>query len=301
MKILSLKIIIAIFLIAGGFNQLDAAKSKSVTLVPLNGSPVILIVGGKEKEYYTLTSGTPLKVQVDGPGKLVVLTRLELQAATAEAQPYTVRLSGGKTVLKEQSTQTSASEATMKAGTAVMGKSRKVTFTVPDGSFTYDVSLANTTRPVAVKFMLQPLKGSKKLVSVEPLSYDKVVTATVNESIVAYYVSSRERAVQFRVVGPTKVQISTRLNYDQTMKGKQKYSLTVVEGNSTISQRSLQTTKSTGLSYKEWKEVVPGKPNSISFSVPSGEHTYRVSLGEGAGQSVSLRFSVPKADLKNEE
>ena len=296
----SLRIIFIVLFFTTGSNILHAGKHRSVTLVPQNGSPVTLIVSGKEKEYYSLTGKKPLRVQVDGPGKLVILSRLKLKKSVADMQTYTLVVMDGKTVVKKQSTQTDKSDVMIKGADDVAGKSRKFSLNVPEGSYTYDLSTENSTQDVAVKFLFQSVKGGGKLVSVEPLSYDKVVSAIIKENIVAYYVSTKEHPVQFRVVGPTKVQVGARLNYDDKMKGAQKYSLVMNEGKNVVLQRSLQTTKSTGLNYQEWKEVVPGKTNIISIKVPSGEHTYAISLGEGAGKSVSLRFSIPKSDLKNE-
>jgi hypothetical protein len=65
--------------------------------------------------------------------------------------------------------------------------------------------------------------------------------------------------------------------------------------------RALQTTKSVDVAYKEWKEVVPGKSQSFSFDVPDGEHVYSFGLDQSLAASVSLRFSIPQADVANEE
>ena len=290
-------VMIALLLCA---NLLVAGKKKTVTLVPLNGTPVTIVVNEKEKEYYTLSPRNPVKLQVDGPGKLEVISRLKLSRDNADVQKYSVRVTEGKNTLKVQSTQTDKSDATFKLSQDVASKSRKFSLTIPDGSFTYEFFLDDTPAEAAVRFLLEPAKGRRNLVAIEPLSYDKIVTAKINENLIAYYVASRERGVQFRVVGPTRVEVNARLNYDQTMKGEQKYSLLVTEAGKQVAQKLLQTSKSVGLAYEDWKEVVPGKPNSVSITVPEGEHTYQITLGESIAQSVSLKFSIPKKDLDNE-
>jgi hypothetical protein len=84
------------------------------------------------------------------------------------------------------------------------------------------------------------------------------------------------------------------------MKGDQKYAVTLSEGGRQIVLKSLATTKSVGIEYQEWRDVVPGKVNAFFVDVPKGEHTYRVALTEGLAHSVSLKFSIPKKDLSNE-
>ena len=291
----SLRLVFIILLLTTGLSLLQAGKPRSVTLAPQNGSPVTLIVNGIEKEYYSLTGSKTIQVQVDGPGKLIILSRLKLKKNVVDMQAYTLVVMNGKTVVRKQSTQTDKSDVTIKGSDDVAAKSRKFTINVAEGSFAYDLSIENANQDVALKFLFQPAKSERNLVSVEPLSYERVVSAMIKENIVAYYVSSKEQPVRFHVVGPTKVHVSARLNYDKKMTGSQKYSLLITEGDNIFVQRSLQTTKSVGLSYQEWKEVVPGKPNIISIMVPSGDHTYRVNLGEGAGKSISLRFSIPKS------
>ena len=147
-----------------------------------------------------------------------------------------------------------------------------------------------------MRFQFEPEQG-KHLVAIEPLSYDRVATAVINENLTAYYVATAARPVQLRIVGPTRVSLANRLNYDVTMKGEQKYTLSVREGDALVKQWPLQTTKSTGLKYEDWKDVVPGKSIDLILQVPEGEHVYKVSLGESVAQSVSLKFSVPKSDL----
>ncbi len=279
---------------------LFAGGRNSLTLIPTDGKTVMLSIDGKEKEYYLLPHQEPIKVRIDGPGKLTVMSRLKLPRGNSDIQKYTIRIKEGDNTLNAHSTQTDASNAVLRASDEVPGKSRKFSLNVPEGSFMYEVRLEDTPFDAAVKLLFQPAKGRNKLVAIEPLSYDRIVTAMVAENIVAYYVSSRDRSVQLRVVGPTRVQIGTRLNYDEKMKGAQKYSVILKERETIVAQRPLQTTKAVGLSYREWKEVVPGKANSFLIDVPAGQHTYDVSLSETSAKSVSLRFSVPQKDLNNE-
>lgn len=298
---MSMRTMISAAILSLCFAGISIGGTKSVVLVPLNGTKVPIQLKGNEKEYYLLRHNAPLKVQLEGPGKFTVISRLKLDATSAETEKYSLRVTEGKNTLKVQSTQTGKSDdAVFKSSGEIAGKSRKFSLLVPEGSATYEVFLDDTPKEAAVRFLMKPSKGKRKLVAIEPLSYDRVVTANIKENLVVYYVATREHAVQFRAVGPTKVQVSARLNYDQSMKGEQKYSLVIREGSRDAGVKSLVTTKSVDLAYEEWKEVVPGKTNSVSLDVPAGEHTFQITIGESIGRSVSLRFSIPKKDLGNE-
>jgi hypothetical protein len=280
---------------------LPAAGHKSVPVLPVNGTSITVVVSGNEREYSLLPAGAPVKFQVDGPGRLAVVSRLIFTKGGEDAQRYSIRVMKGNDTLKVHSTQADRSDAVIKNSRDVPGKSRKFTLDIPDGSFTFELWADNAPHGAAVRLLFTPAKETKKLIAIEPLSYDRIVTTLINENQLAYYVASRERSVKLRVVGPTRVRVNIRLNYDQTMKGEQKFSVVVTEGQNGAAQWSLQTTKSVGIAYQEWKEVVPGKLNAASFDVPAGEHLYSITLGEASAKSVSLKFSVPEADLGNEE
>lgn len=280
---------------------LAAGGRKSVRLVPDNPKPVSLTIEGKDKEYFLFGAAPPLTLQVEGPGKLTVLTRLKLTAGGPGTVAYSVRVKEGRNTLKLHSTTTEPSGAVFAASGEKAGKGRKFTLKVPEGSFTYAFTLEGTDRDAAARFTFEPAKDQTKRTAIEPLTYDRIVTATIKEKLLAYYVSTAARPATLRVVGPTTVRVTTRLNYDEKMKGAQKYAVTVAEQGNRVATRPLQTTKSVDVSYHEWKTVVPGKAQSFSFEVPAGEHVYSFGLDQTLAASVSLRFSIPKADVANEE
>jgi hypothetical protein len=278
-----------------------AGGRKTRYLIPEHPEKISVKVSGKEKSYYMIHSNAKVRLQVDGPGKLTVMSRLLFQSNESGNQNYTIRLFNGRMEVKTQTTQTQPSEATVLMPGVVPGKARKCVYKVEEGSFVFDVMLEHTKKDAVLRFLFQPAKQQGKLVSVQPLSYDKVVTVQVKEKLIAYYVASKERDVQLRVVGPTKIRVSTRLNYDEKMKGKQKYSITVSEGAKVVSRKALQTTKSLAVNYKEWKDVVPGKAVTFTLDVPDGEHTYHCTFDQTLAKSVSIKFSIPSKDLLNEQ
>lgn len=291
--------LVILILLASSPRSADAGKP--VSLVPAGGNAVKVTVGKKEQTYYSLVSSGRLRLKVDGPGKLTVMSRVVLPAGGKTGVEYAVALREKGEIAGRQKTSSDRSDAVLSGG-GTLGKLRKMPVRVPPGTHTYELSLDNAGGASAVvKVQFEAGKHSVSRVSLQALSYNRVATAVVKEKLLTYYVSTKDRAAHLRVIGPTRLKVTTRLNYDASMKGGQKYGVGVWEGEKRIALKSLKTSKALAVSYQDWKDVVPGKSATFTLAVPSGEHHYAFRLEEGVGRSVSLRFSIPKKDLKNEQ
>ncbi|MBI5019820.1 MAG: hypothetical protein HZB59_00085 [Ignavibacteriales bacterium] len=277
---------------------------KTIPLSPVNGKETKLIINGKEKTYYLLSKDTPIKIKVGGPTKLEILTRLGLKSDNSSEGIYSIKVSEQNKVVKLYSTTTSKSDASFKNLNIIPGKSRKFSLDVPIGMHTYDLSLdSKDFSMAALKFSVNSKnkKNRSSEVDLQPLVYDKVVTAVIKEKLITYYTCSKQKSVQIRIVGPTKLQVVGRLNFDSAMKGLQTYSVSIWENDTRILMKPLTTTKSLGITYQDMLDVVPGKPDKINLDIPSGEHLYKIKLEETAAHSIAFKFSIPKKDMNNEE
>jgi hypothetical protein len=291
-------VLVIAFLLAVMPRYADAGQPVSVA--PSGGSAVKVKVGGKEQTYYSLTSSGRLQLKLDGPGKLTIMSRMILPGGGAGEVEYALALREKGSVAGRQTTRSERSDATLSSG-GVLGKLRKMSVRVPAGTHTYELALENAgSTSAVVKFLFGAGKGPASMASIQAHSYSRVTTAVVKEKLLTYYVSAKDRDVQLRVIGPTRLKVTTRLNYDASMKGGQKYGVGVWEGDKRIVLKSLKTSKALAVSYQDWKDVVPGKVATFIVPVPSGEHRYGFRLEEGMGRTVSLRFAIPKKDLKNE-
>jgi hypothetical protein len=294
------RVVIAACTLALVAHPLYAGKSSAIT--PSGGTAVKVKVGKNEVAYTSVGTSGRLRFTVKGPGRLTVMTRLLYPTKSKGPQRYAVVLREKGSVIKKQETQSDLSTKVTYVGSGIVpAKLRKFRFRVPSGTHTYEVALEKSGVPsVAVRLGFKPGKRPLKRVNLQAIASSRVATAVVREKLLTYYVSDRTKPAQLRVVGPTRLRISARLNFDASMKGRQKFAVGVWEGDKRIALKSLVTSKALAAVYQGWKEIVPGKAETFSVAVPSGEHRYTFKLEGTSARSVSLRFLIPQQDLKNE-
>jgi hypothetical protein len=293
---------LGIFLLCAFVTASHAIAGRRIALLPQHGVPVTVVNNGKESTYFLLTTKSPIRVEVDGPGTLAIRSRLVFPRAGNASGGYTLSVVEGSKLLKSNATQTQSSELRVKSSGAVLGKTRKCTVDLADGLHTYEIRLEKSDMSeAALQLTFVPARGAGgKRVTLEALSYDRVVTARVKEKLITYYVGSTTRKVQLRVIGPTSLSISARLTFDDRLKGDQRYAVVVWEGDRKVMTNPFSTTKALGAGYEEWKDVVPGKVNTFLLEVPKGQHTYKLDFEQTLARFVAFKFSIPQKDLDNE-
>ncbi len=278
----------------------EAGQRNHAVIRPANAKAVVLSVEGRELIYYQLDKSRTIKVTVTGPGKLIILSRLGFPPGVSGPQEYSLEIREGGNLIKSYSTSTDRSKASLRDSKVVPGKSRRSSLNAPLGRHTFSMTPKQPAMAdVYLRFLYERNAGSGKRVFLTPLSYSRIASTLIRETPISYFVATPEHGVTLRVVGPTKLRVVSRLNYDAKMDGDQKYAVLVEENGKPLLTKPLLTSKSLGVDYRDWKEVVPGKGQIFSVEVPAGEHTYVFKPGESIAQSVSLRFSIPGKDVPN--
>jgi len=277
-----------------------ASRTGDILITPEGQRSVALSIAGKSVRYYRLPSAAELKMIVEGSGDLRVLSRLELAGGAQGAQAYTLEIAEGGRVLKLASAQSDGSDATVKATNAPAGRSRKVVVHLRPGHHELTFRLKGTSAPgVFLRVLFHPAGTTAGLTPITPLSYERVATAVVQESLISYFVAGTDQQVKVRLVGPLTLRVDSRLNFDPKMTGDQKYAVAASLDDKPLKAFDLLTSRSQDVVYKDWKEEVPGKRQTFSLDVPAGEHVLSFLLKGGMGRSVSLRFEIPTESLKN--
>ncbi len=278
-----------------------AKRQGWITVEPTPGNKISLEVSGKESEYFILEKNNSLELKVNGPTNLRVISRLNFPPGVSGSAQYGLEIKENNHLVKSYSTTSEPSSAVYKSRPGIPGKSRKFTFEVPQGSHRYIIQPIKVSSEVHLRFLIQSAQAKSGWSSITPTQYDQVVIAILKEKPWSYYTCTSRKPVQVKVIGPTRLRVVTRLNYESNMKGQQKYQLLVEENGKTINRQGLETTKSLTVSYQNLKTVVPGKSKTFFLEVSGGQHTYNFRLAEGLANSVSLRFSIPEKDLNNED
>ncbi|MEO5618150.1 MAG: hypothetical protein ABIS67_10295 [Candidatus Eisenbacteria bacterium] len=262
-------------------------------------TPVTVLVGDKPRIYFRLVSTAPLKFPVDGPARVRVVSRVECRSAGVVT--YRLLATEGAKVLDQLDTESSASsEVRLEKGSTPLGKSRRLTFEVPEGR--HEVSLALTGANAAlVRIRTSPSRTAEAMVSLTPVNADRSVSVVEGEKLIPYYTVVGGRPVKLRIIGPTSLELSSRHDFDATMRGVQGYRLRLVEDGRTLRELDLKTTKAVTAAYQNVRDRVPSKITITRVSVPKGTHEITIELVAPPRSTAQIHARIPEPSVGNEE
>jgi len=277
-------------------------KLKWVSLRPL-GSPSYMELQGKDKtyKYYPVTSEQTVLVEVVGPRKLRIATRLGFTPGMVGRTSYRVQVLEEEEVIKVYSTSTEKSSLTFVGSMTLPGKKRYFQLKVPKGKHRHEFRLSSSvTGTVYLRFYQEAEKEKPKYVSYRPVGYKKVLNTVISQKIGRYFMATEKDPVVLQVIGPTKLKIIVRGNVKSFDAKKIEFKIVVLENGREIKRVSAKRGKSTSF-YPDEKKLFPTSSKSFYLEVPDGEHTYRFYMLKSEAKSVSLRFYIPQEDLENRE
>ena len=262
-------------------------------------TPVTVVVGSKPRVYFRLVSGAPLKFSVEGPARVRVVSRAECR--DQEIVTYRLVATEATRELDRLQTESSASsEVHYLHGPVSLGKSRRLGFSVPKGRHEVVLSVSGVAA-VAVRIQTSRGRAPEHMVSLTPVQADHSVGVSEGEKLIPYYSVVSGSPVRLRVIGPTSLEISSRLDFDATMRGMQGYRLRVVEGNRTLREWDLKTTKALGATYANVRDRVPSKVSVSRLLIPSGSHDITVQLLGPPRATAQIHARIPEPSVGNEE
>jgi len=275
--------------------------SKWVSLRPL-GSPSYAELQGKERtyRYYPVTSAQTVEMEVVGPTKLRIATRLGFSPGMMGRKDYRVQVLEAEEVIKVYSTSTEKSDLTFVGSMTLPGKKRYFELKVPKGKHRYEFRLSSSvTETVYLRFYQQAKKEKPKYVSYQPIGYKRVLNTVITQKTAQYFVAAEKEPVVLQVIGPTKVKIIARGNVGKVADQQTEFKVVALEEGQEIKRFSAKRGKSKSF-YPDEKKLFPTTSKSFYLEVPKGEHTYKFYMLKCEAKSVSLRFYIPEDDLANE-
>ena len=139
------------------------------------------------------------------------------------------------------------------------------------------------------------------MVSLTPIAAERSVNVAEGEKLIPYYTVAPGKPIRLRVIGPTTLELSTRLDFDATMRGVQNYRLRLSEGTRTLRNVDLKTTKAVAASYANVRDRLPSKLDVTRIPIPGGSHEISIALMLPARGAAQVHARIPEPSVGNEE
>ncbi|HEY3294328.1 MAG TPA: hypothetical protein VGL38_02720 [bacterium] len=264
---------------------------------------VELLISGKRREYYALEQGKQLQITVQGPSRLRIVSRVLLDSPKDTADyGYVIQRKNGKTFTIVHTAGLSDKALMAGEGAKVVGESRSKVMDVPQGDQTFVFTLPkNTKRSVIFRFAVETneFTAGAPVVAMTPADFTKEVDLTSGEKTVPYYRVGTGFNVALKIIGPATIKVLSRIEFDQSMNGKQKWKVQVAEDGKVKAVYPLSAGRSDTIAYHETSSLVASWAETFFIEVPQGEHRYEFTLPDNH-RTALLRFLLPKNQLVRE-
>ena len=259
-----------------------------------------LRVGAQELDYYILDDEDAVTLRLRGPRRVKIITRYLFGENDPTSASYRVWLRvDGREELRRTFRASALPGVTLCDKPGDVAALRKVYINVPTGLHDIQV-LADTPGDgkISARFFRDSRGRKTKMVNYSPEQYDGVYELQFESgSLSTYYHFSEDQPLGFSVIGPTTLEIDTRLDFDHTMNGSMAYQLEVVQDGETLPRFFYHTQKLSTASYVERRDILPGERKRMRLTVPRGRHEYEIHCVGPQTCGVAVKIRIPEADL----
>jgi hypothetical protein len=259
---------------------------------------VCVVSDDRQYTYVRLDDQTPLEFTVTGPRRVKIVTRYLFAEDDPQEAEYTVRILRDGVSHLEKTVLTKESGKSRRCERGAVGEVRRIYLDVPRGAHAYQVFVVGPDRQAAARVYRQVKSGATREVPLTPTAYRSVVNLQFSSgALSSYYAFDAERALRFEVIGPSRVLVCTRLEFDHTMNGSQSYGIEVIQDGLRVRGYRYNVKKMETVCFVEKSDTLPGERKCFTLRVPKGAHAYELRLAGGAAWRAVARVSIPKADL----
>jgi len=273
---------------------------------------VIAEVDGKSRAYWLLEKDGTFSASINGPALVRVVSRA----------PYKSKLKGKESVLDwtldGQPGGRFAHALVKSRGARLRPAKEDPAFATPNkwtrlsAANTDEIRIPFGTHILRVKADQSAADGALlrlKVKTIHPMPKGGTVDVLpreagpsriveVKQSRATYQVLRSGDELQVEAVGPTVLKVLTRLDWNSTMAGVQKYQLKVLEDGALKNTWVLRGRHSKGAIYADKQDTTPAHAETLFIEVPEGKHAYTVKF-EDSGREVNVRLLMPRASLRN--
>ncbi len=263
---------------------------------------VPVMINGKERLYWRLKKDTEQVLRVTGPGTLRLISRVPLSTRVKD-KVYKIHwsLDDGDSGVFEHKIR-KAQSALRKTDSKKVSRGRSNEIEIPPGQHLIRVDLEESPTSVAylcnhVRLMATVSKA--KNVDVPPVDHGSGRMIKAGDAVVEYHALPSGEEMHVEINGPTFLKVISRLDWNQTMTGTQKYTLRVYEDGLAKQSYILKGRPSNSSVYLDKPDTLPARGEVVYIEVPEGRHRYTFGFQE-AGRELNLRFLAPPEALINE-
>jgi hypothetical protein len=238
--------------------------------------------------YTPVTKQTPLEFDVEGPCWLRVYTRLWWPAGADGLLKYGLSL-WQDDAERPVSFETGLSTSSFGPGGRKLGEWRSFFVQVPEGNSHFRLAVTSgAAETVGVRFALQSpqpgrpaaIPGARELVLADGRDTSRLRELKTGQ------------ATSIELVGPCRVRVHTRLNFDPGLPGAQNFVMAVREGKSLLVRRNMKAARSPSASYVNEPGLIPSSGRMLKFSLPSGRHQLTLMLSGTLAKSGAVAVEV---------
>ncbi len=258
----------------------------------------IHILVGKPFNYYQLSEKKPTILNVTGPGKLFIYSRLRLPIVKNKNLPIglIIKLDDDIVLFKNLKNKKATTNAVYLDFDNIPSNVNKFLITVPPEKHQIKIYSKNTVSNIDAHF---------KYLQENPISWvdlpiqvnDTVILRTNSTSKQRrYYRVENNKPVTFNVIGPLRLRILVRGEFQYFMHGENEFKFQILENNKVKNTYKFTAQRSKKLEYKYNKELIPGTLKKFYIDVPKGNHTYKFELPTNYNKTLLFRFSIDKKE-----
>lgn len=286
-----------------GSGSMAQSNGNSRYLKPTNfQKKITLKIENKSRSYYALSADKPAVINIQGPGKLRVLSRGQVKGSKIDYTIHYVIDGGKKKVVEFSDVEAFANATYLDTEMGVPGQLEDYEINLGRGYHNIEFKTDDLKVLVAVRYKYTPTKVKKQeWISFCPKRPSEPVDLVSREATVNYYRFSMEKPLKVEINGPTELRVLTRIENHYQMKGRIHYRVQVKENGNITSTYQLNSRRSEIAVYKYDTELIPGKACEFVIDVPKGRHTYEVFPLDKDKSTLLGRFLLPKKDVKLEQ
>jgi hypothetical protein len=282
--------------------MLAQSGARSINLKPKNyQKKVSIVISGKTRSYYSLSSVDPSVISIEGPGTLTIKSRSQFKPGEKGPVKYGISytIDGGQQKNFTVSGVGLSKEAAYPDGTpGVPGQLKDFTIDLLRGSHTIEFKLTGEAVNVSARYSFKPAKIKKQeWLAFSPMQPSEPVDIISKETTTSYYRFSMEKPLKVEIIGPTELRVLTRTENKFQMKGTINYRVQVKENNIVLNTYQLHSKPSEVAVYKDVKDMIPGTACEFVIYVPKGKHTYELLPLDKDKGSLLGRMLLPKKDV----